>query len=440
MVWAGMGTGKTASTLLALVQLSYVEKVWPALVIAPLRVAKTTWPDEIAEWADFDHLRCSVICGDEVERIAALNTPADVYTINYDNLPWLAKQVGRRWPFPTVIADEVTRLRSFRLRQGSKRAKALGQYAHTQVTRFIGLTGSPAPNGLAGLWGQLWFVDKGLRLMHSFSAFSNRWFEKGFDGWSLKLRSDRAAIEIHAAVSDVCLTVEGLPVDKPIENRIYVKLGHNARGIYKSMEDDMFADIGEHGVEAVTAAVKSNKLLQIANGILYTDPEERTWEEIHRLKLDALESVIEEANGMPVLVAYHYKPDLERILKAFPTARELDDNPKTIKDWNAGKIPILVAHPASAGHGLSLQHGSNILCYYSVYWDLENHEQIMERLGPQRQKQSGYNRPVYVHYILAENTVDDLVMERQETKRSVQQILLDAANRRKIRALVADLI
>jgi len=184
-LWMPMGGGKTVTTLTALEALSVVEDVYPALVLAPLRVARSTWPDEVQKWPHLSHLRVSVITGTPKQRQAALDTPADIYTTNYDNLVWLRKAVGDAWPFKTVIADEFTRLKSFRLRQGGSRARALGEVAHTHVDRFIGLTGTPAPNGVKDLWGQIWFLDKGERLGQSFSAFAMRWFRKGYDGYSL---------------------------------------------------------------------------------------------------------------------------------------------------------------------------------------------------------------------------------------------------------------
>ena len=428
-VWAGMGTGKTASTLTALDHLSQVEDVFPVLVLAPLRVARTTWPDEVAKWANLRHLRVSVVTGNVKERERALRVPADVYTANYEQLQWLVSEHLDNWPFKTVVADEFTRLKSFRLRKGSTRAKALSRVAHTDVSRFIGLTGTPSPNGLNDLWGQTWFLDKGQRLGHTFGAFEARWFTKGWDGYSLQ-PNRLAQQEIEGRLRDVCLTVTGLPVDAPIVNNIQIDLPRDARAIYDEMEKEMFAEIEEFGVEAVNAAVKTMKLLQLANGAAYVD-DNHNWREVHKAKIEALESVIEEANGAPVLVAYHFKSDLVRLQEAFPKARVLDAKPQTIHDWNAGKIPILLAQPASAGHGINLAQGGNILCFFSVNWNLEEHMQIIERVGPMRQKQAGLDRPVFLHHIVARDTVDAMILERLKTKRSVQDILLENLKRRK---------
>jgi SNF2 family DNA or RNA helicase len=428
-LWMPMGGGKTVTTLTALDTLSLTDDVYPVLVLAPLRVAKTTWPEEVAKWPHLSHLRVSPIIGSAKEREAALAAPADIYTMNYDNLVWLREALGDRWPFKTVVADEFTRLKSFRLRQGSKRAGALGKVAHDKVRRFIGLTGTPNPNGLQDLWGQVWFVDKGERLGRTFSAFSDRWFEKGYDGFSLKPRP-YAQEEIEARLRDVCLTVDALPVDEPLFNEIRVDLPVKARRLYDDMEKHMFAALEGAEIEAVSAAAKTMKCLQLANGAAYTD-DAGTWEPVHDAKLDALDSVIEEANGAPVLVAYHFKSDLARLQKRYPHGRVLDAKSDVIRDWNAGRVPLLFAHPASAGHGLNLAEGGNILAFFSLNWNLEEHLQIIERIGPLRQKQAGLNRPVHVHYLMARQTIDDLILERLRSKKSVQEVMIEAMKERK---------
>ena len=428
-VWAGMGTGKTVSTLTALEHLSLVEDVYPALVLAPLRVARTTWPDEVAKWVHTEHLRIVPVTGNVKQRLTALAKPADVYTTNYEQLPWLVEHYGDRWPFRTAVSDESTRLKSYRTRQGSKRAKALAQVAHTKVSRFIGLTGTPSPNGLADLWGQTWFVDRGERLGRTYSAFEARWFSKGWDGFSVS-PLPTAQKEIEGRLKDICLTVTGLPVDEPVTNNIYVDLPPDARETYDEMEKEMFMEIEEFGVEALNAAAKTMKLLQLANGAAYID-DKQNWRKVHDEKIEALQSVVEEAAGAPVLVAYHFKSDLARLQAAFPKARTLDADPATIHQWNEGRIPLLLAHPASAGHGLNLARGGNILAFFSLNWSLENYMQIIERIGPMRQKQEGLDRPVFIHHIMARDTVDDMVLERLASKRDVQDILLEAMQKRR---------
>jgi SNF2 family DNA or RNA helicase len=306
----------------------------------------------------------------------------------------------------------------------------LGQVAHTHVTRFIGLTGTPAPNGIKDLWGQMWFLDQGERLGRTFSAFEQRWFRKGYDGYSL-VAYDHTQEEVQDKLKDICLTVTGLPVDEALVNPVYVTLPTHVRRAYTDMETELFAELASGAeVEAANAAVRTQKLLQLTNGAMYVD-DEGNWEEVHNVKMDALESIIEEANGAPVLVAYHFKHDLERLRRRFKQARVLDADPATIRDWNAGRIDLLLAHPASAGHGLNLADGGNILAMFGVNWNLEEHMQIIERIGPMRQKQAGYDRPCLVYPILASDTVDEMVMDRLASKRSVQDVLLDALKRRK---------
>lgn len=434
-IWAGMGMGKTVSTLTALDILELVEP-GPTLVLAPLRVASSTWPDEAKKWTHLRNIEISAVVGTPDERRAALRRSASVYTTNYDNLVWLTEYYGDKWPFTKVVADESTRLKSFRLRQGGKRAQALGRVAHTKIKRFIELTGTPSPNGLQDLWGQAWFLDRGARLGRSFDAFKQRWFQAvpGGDGYQQIKPLPFAQVQIEDLLRDLCISLDArdhFDIAEPIVNVIRVDLPAKARRIYRDMEREMFMQIGEHEVEAFSAAARTIKCLQLANGAAYVD-DAGTFSEVHDAKIQALDSVISEASGMPVLVAYHFKSDLVRLLKAFPQGRHLDANPKTITDWNAGKIPVLFAHPASAGHGLNLQDGGNILVMFGHWWDLEQYQQIVERIGPTRQAQAGHDRPVFIHHIVATDTVDELVMARRETKREVQDLLLDALKRRTI--------
>lgn len=437
-LWAGMGLGKTTATLSALDMLELVEP-GPTLVLAPLRVARSTWPDEAVKWDHLRNVEVSAVVGTPAERRAAMAKPANVFTTNYENLPWLVEHCGKKWPFRKVVADESTRLKGFRLRQGSQRAQALGKLAHTRIDRFIELTGTPSPNGLLDLWGQAWFLDAGQRLGSSFRAFTNRWFQSIQVGNSQFARQYKplptARQQIEDRLRDICLALDArdwFDLRDPIVNVIRVELPAKARRAYREMERKMFLSLDSGAeVEAVSAASRTMKCLQIANGAIYTDETSTTYEEIHDAKIQALESIIEEAAGTPVLVAYHFQHDLARIAKAFPTARALDSNPQTIRDWNAGRVPILLAHPASAGHGLNLQDGGNILVVFGHWWDLEQYQQIVERIGPTRQAQAGHDRPVYIHHIVAADTVDELVMARRESKREVQDLLLEAMKRRR---------
>ena len=430
-IWAGMGMGKTTSTLNSIDALGLVDDS-PVLVLAPKRVAQSTWPDEVSKWSHLSSMSVIPVIGSEAERLRAVNMDAQVHTCNYENLEWLVAHWGERWPYKTVVADESTKLKSFRLRQGGVRARALGTVAHTKVKRFVELTGTPSPNGLQDLWGQVWYLDKGERLGRTYKAFTDRWFRPDHNGFGLA-PLPHAQAEIQDKLRDLCLTVDAkdwFDLKEPIVNNLYVDLPVKARKHYADMEKQMFMQLDEHEVEAFGAAARTIKCLQIANGAAYVGESNDEWKELHDAKLQALESIVEESAGMPILVAYHFKSDLARLQKAFPKGRQLDANPGTIKAWNAGRIPMLFAHPASAGHGLNLQDGGNILVYFAHWWNLEERMQILERVGTTRQAQAGHDRPVFVHNIIARDTVDELVIERTQTKREVQDILLDAMKRK----------
>lgn len=437
-LFAKMGSGKTSAVLIGLQSIEALDEA-PALIVAPKRVAKNTWPKEVERWNETAHLRVEPIVGTLTERFQALARPAQFYTTNYEQIPWLVRHFGRNWPFRTIIADESTRLKSHRLRNGSQRAAALAKIAHRYENRFVELTGTPSPNGLKDLWGQLWFLDRGERLGSSFDAFSQRWFRPSRDGYGLE-PFPFSQEQIQDAIRDLCLTVDPadwIKLDKVIETDILIELPTKARDVYRKMEKEMFLELERsgalHEIEAVNAASRTLKCLQIASGALYlgeaSDPGAREWADLHDAKLDALASVVEEACGTPILVSYQFKSDLVRILKTFPQARYFDDSRETEDEWSAGRIPMLIAHPASAGHGSNLQHGGNILVDYSSGWDLEADDQIVERIGPMRQYQSGLDRPVYRYRLIAEDTVDVLVKERRTSKRRVQDILLEAMKR-----------
>lgn len=436
-VFAAMGSGKTLGTGIALANIDLFDDA-PALVLGPKRVANKTWPDELRRWDMFKHLEVQPVIGTATERFAALsNRNASIFTMNYENLPWLVQHFGiAGWPFKTIVCDESTRLKNYRTQQGGKRTQQLARVAWSkQVNRFIELTGTPTPNGLLDLWGPLWFLDRGERLGRSFSAYENRWFQKAhrnseFAGtrpvsWAQEQIQDR--------IRDICITIDPrdyIDVPDPVFNKITVELPAKARAMYKQMEKEMFLQIREHEIEAVHAASRTIKCLQLANGAIYLNAERTMWEPIHEAKIEALESVIEEAAGMPVLVAYHFRTDLERLKKAFPMGVEFDDDPATENAWNEGRYPVMFIHPASGGHGCNLQWGGNILAFFGHWWDMELRDQVIERIGPMRQYQSGLHRMVYIHDIVAENTVDEDVLLRHASKRSVQDILLDAMKRK----------
>lgn len=435
-VWAGMGMGKTVGTLTTMDHLFLSgETTRPALVLAPVRVARSTWPDEAAKWEHLRQIEVQPVVGDVAERTRALrNTNANIFTTNYEQLPWLVNHFeGKPWPFGTVIADESTRLKGFRLRQGGARAQALAQVAHNKVERFMELTGTPSPNGLKDLWGQAWFLDQGNRLGRTWTGFTERWFRPSHDGYGID-PLPFAQEQIQDRLRDLCLSLEAkdyFNLAEPVVNVIRVELPRKARALYDDMEKQMFMQLEQHEVEAFGAAARTIKCLQIANGAAYVGESNTEFVEVHDAKLQALESIVEEAAGAPILVAYHFKSDLERLQKAFPKGRVLDANPKTITEWNAGKIPVLFAHPASAGHGLNLQDGGNTLVFFGHWWNLEEYQQIIERIGPTRQAQAGHDRPVFIHHIVATDTVDEMVMARRDSKAEVQDILMQAMKRAK---------
>ncbi len=426
-IFAAMGSGKTVSVLTALQDLKSVTNK-SILVIAPLQVAKNTWPGEIKKWEHFKYLSTSLLLGTPAERDSAFCHRGDVCVINYENLPWLIEKTGSLFHryFHTIIVDESTRLKGFRLRQGSARAKALAKVAHTQVERIVLLTGTPASNGLKDLWGQHWFVDRGVALGRTYSEFADRWFYEDYSGFNL-IPKTCAQEEIQNALKATCISIspsECGTTDTPVTNKIMLELPSKVRKLYKQMEKEMFLSLKSGDIEAMNAASKTIKCHQIANGAIYL--EDKTYEVIHDEKILALESVIEEANGMPVLVAYHFKSDLARLQRAFPTGRVLGDRSTNLEDWNSGKISILFVYPKTGGIGLNLANGSNILVFFSVDWSLEDHDQMVERIGCLRQKQAGLNRPVFVYYLLMRETIDETITERLETKKSVQEVLLNA--------------
>ena len=432
-MWAGMGVGKTVTSLTFLNNLWDVGEHSKSLVLAPKRVAKNVWPYEAEKWRHLNNIEVSAVIGTPEERRAALRADANVFTINYENIPWLLEELGRtRWPFANIIADEATKLKGFRLTQGKARARYIGSIAHHgRVNRWINLTGTPAPNGLQDLWGPTWMLDGGERLGRSYSAFMERYFRNKWGSqWGVELMpfSDQL---IHDKIDDICMSVEHeLDVHKPIVSNIIVDLPRKAKRLYDDMEKKMFAEIGTYDVEVMNQANKSMKCLQIASGACYVD-DQKNWETIHDAKIEALESVINEFAGMPILLAYWWKPTLIRLQKHFGKRLVyLDDKKSTEDAWNRGDIPILAAHPQSAGHGLNLQDGGNVICYFDQWWNLELDQQIFERIGPVRQAQSGHNRPVYRVNLIGRDTTDVTVIHRMKTKASVQESLIHAAMKR----------
>ncbi len=423
-LFARMGAGKTMAVLTALDRLTLTDTVFPAIIFAPKRVAVSTWPAEVKKWAHLRHLKVRVIDGTATERKkAALTGGADIYCIAYDNIQWLAKVLDGSWFWPTVVCDESTRLKGFRLRQGSKRAQALAKIAHTRAERWINLTGTPAPNGLQDLWGQQWFIDRGERLFKTFTSFRDMFFIEGRNGKLIPQRG--VETEIGDRIADVCLTIDPrdyMDVKQPNVVRVSTTMPPEAAAKYKRLKKDLLVELEGQTISAANAAILSMKLRQFASGFLYSDGDTVP---AHAAKLDVLESIFEEQAGAPLLVAYYFKGTLAALVKRFPQARVLDAKTSTIDEWNRGEIPMLLAHYKSAGHGLNLAEGGCDMALIDHDFNMEEREQIIERIGPTRQAQAGLDRVVNLYEIVVEGSIDSLVLSRTAGKVGVNDALMN---------------
>jgi SNF2 family DNA or RNA helicase len=426
---ASLGSGKTSATLSALNYLALFED-FRILVIAPKRVAHNVWPEDVEKFEDFKHFTVSVIKGTPKQRKEAIRVKAKIHTINYELLPWLLETVGKKWPWDVVVADEASKLKSFRLRGGSIRARALAKVAWTKIRRFIALTATPASRSLIDLWGWMWFLDKGERLGRTLTSYKNRWFRLPHPNAFDVVPMPHASEEIADRMKDICVSVDiadYVDLKEPIETTVYAYLPGKAMKMYQKFEREMYIELKETGFEAKSAATKSMKCLQLANGAAYTEDNTK-YEVIHDAKFEALDSVIEDCGGENLLVAYYFKSDIDRLLKYYPGSRVLKDD-QTLKDWNAGKIPLLFVHGASVGHGINAQYGGSRIAILGHDWNLENRIQLLGRLGPTRQWQAGINRTCYIYNIVAKNTVDELVLESHKTKKTMQDLLLERSKK-----------
>lgn len=417
-----MGLGKTVITLTALWQLALDSfDVSRVLVIAPKRVAEDTWPKELAKWEHLTGLTSSLVLGSAAERKAALQRKAFLYIINRENVAWLVK--NHYWDFDMVVIDELSSFKSNK----AERFKAMKK-VRPMVTRIVGLTGTPAPNTLLDLWPQMYLMDMGQRLGRFIGGFRDRFFLPDKRNreiiYSYKPR-EGAEDAIYALISDICISMKAadyLDMPERIDNRIEVSMSPKERKLYDDFQKDMVLSIGDEELDAVNAAVLSNKLLQMANGAVYG--EDKKVIPIHDRKLDALEDLVEAANGKPLLVAYWYKHDLQRIKARFKNARCID-TAKDIDDWNAGQIPLALIHPASAGHGLNLQDGGCTIVWFGLTWSLELYQQLNARLWRQGQKHT-----VIIHHIVTKGTHDEDVMRALENKDTRQSALIEAVRAR----------
>ncbi len=422
-IFLDCGMGKSVITLTAIYELLYNSfEVRKVLVIAPLRVARDTWPAEIEKWDHLKGLTYSVVIGTEPERKEALRKSAGIYLINRENVDWLINKSGFPFDFDMVVIDELSSFKS----ASAKRFKSLLK-VRPKVKRIVGLTGTPSSNGLMDLWAEFRILDMGERLGRYITHYRNNFFMPDKRNqqmiFSYKPRPG-AEDAIYRLISDITISMKSadfLKMPECIMNEVEVKLSEKEWSVYNTLRQEMVVSLEDEEIDASNAAALSGKLLQMANGAIYNEEKEVFY--IHDRKLDALEDLIEGANGKPVLVAYWYNHDLERIRKRFKV-REIK-NSKDIKDWNSGEIPIAVIHPASAGHGLNLQSGGSTLIWFGLTWSLELYQQTNARLYRQ-----GQNDTVVIHHIIAKDTIDEDVMRALRLKEKTQSGLIDAVKAR----------
>lgn len=418
-----MGLGKSVITLTAIYELMLnrfeVEKV---LVIAPLRVARDTWPAEIEKWEHLRGLTYSVAIGTEAERIAALKRPAHLYLINRENVDWLITKSHLPFDYDMVVIDELSSFKSY----AAKRFKSLLK-VRPRVKRMVGLTGTPSGNGLMDLWAEFRVLDMGQRLGRYITHYRNNFFvpDKRNQQMIFSYKPKPGAEDaIYKLISDITISMKSadfLKMPECIINEVPVALSEKEWSVYHALKEDMVVDLKTEEIDAVNAAALSGKLLQMANGAVYN--EEKEVIRIHDRKLDALEDLIEGANGKPVLVAYWYNHDLQRIKQRF-SVREIKTS-QDIKDWNNGEIPVAVIHPASAGHGLNIQFGGSTIIWFGLTWSLELYQQTNARLWRQ-----GQNDTVVIHHIIAKDTIDEDVMAALRKKEKIQSALIDSVKAR----------
>jgi len=414
-----MGLGKTAITLTALNDLLFDSfETHRVLVIAPLRVARDIWPDELGKWEHLSDLRFSVAVGTEAERQAALRVKADIYIINRENVHWLIEDSGIPFDFDTLVVDELS---SFKNHQ-SKRFRSLMK-VRPKVSRIVGLTGTPTSNGLMDLWAEFRLLDMGKRLGRFIGKFRADYFvpdkRNGQVIFSYKPLPNTET-EIYRRIADITISMKStdhIQMPELVTAEYPVRLSDKERARYDALRQDLVLKLSGEEVTAANAAALSGKLCQIANGAVYGDDGEV--HHIHDRKLEALEDLVEAATGKPVLVAYWFRHDLERIKKRFPVVKL--DSANSIKQWNLGEIPVAVIHPASAGHGLNLQAGGSTLIWFGLTWSLELYQQTNARLWRQGQKDT-----VVIHHIIAKGTVDEQVMTALQRKDATQTALIQA--------------
>lgn len=420
-----MGLGKTVITLTALFDLLFDSfEIHKVLVVAPLRVGLISWPDELKKWEHLHFLKSSIVIGTEMERLRALKAKADIYIINRENLEWLVTKSGYKFDFDTVVIDELSSFKNGR----SKRHKAL-MTVRPYVKRIIGLTGTPAGNGLMDLWAEFKCLDYGSRLGRFITRYREEYFlpdkRNGMVVFSYKPQAGAEA-RIYSKISDITISmkaIDHLMMPDLIEVERAVELDEHEISLYKELVEEMVLELKDKEITSANAAVLTGKLLQIANGAIYSDSGEIV--EIHDRKLDELEDIIEAANGKPLLVAYWFKHDLDRIKKRLDKLGVIYktlDKPENIRQWNDKELQVGLIHPASAGHGLNLQSGGNTIVWFGLTWSLELYQQTVARLYRQGQKSGS----VVVMHIIAKGTMDELVLRALKDKDMTQTRLIDA--------------
>lgn len=419
-----MGLGKSVITLTAMEELFRRGEIRKALVIAPLRVARDTWPEEIRKWDHLKSLSFSLAVGSAEERKTALESSAQITLVNRENVPWLVSHLGKHFDYDMVVIDELS---SFKNRE-AKRFQAMMK-VRPMVKRIVGLTGTPSPNGYMDLFAEYRVLDMGERLGRFITRYREQYFVPDRQGngqvYSWKLRPG-AAEEIYRKIGDITVSmksVDHLKMPECVMNRVPVRMDERERAMYDTLKEDLFLRVmnrdGVKEIDAKNASVLCGKLCQMANGAVYTDDSGVA--RIHDRKLDALEDLMEAAGGNPVLIAYWYQHDIDRIRERFPEVRVLKSS-EDIRDWNAGKIAVGAIHPASAGHGLNLQAGGSTLVWFGLTWSLELYQQTNARLWRQGQK----SETVVIHHLVTEGTIDERILQALKNKDRSQESLIDA--------------
>ena len=423
------GLGKTIITLSAINELKYGRfQVSKVLVIAPKKVAEATWQREASKWDNVKHLRISTVLGSLTKRIKALNTPADMYVINRENVTWLVDYYRNDWPFDMVVIDEMSSFKSHK----AKRFKSLASIRN-HIKHIVGLTGTPSPNGLNDLWSQVYLLDQGERLGKYYTHFRERYFDPGERSRDVIYTYDPkegASDEITAAISDICISMKAddyLELPEVVEDTIPVMLDAKAQKAYDELERKMILEVADHEfIDVTSAAALSNKLQQLANGAVYD--EDHKFHEIHNCKIEAFMELVEQLNGKSALVFYNFKHDRVRILEALKKTKlrvRCYEGAQEEFDWNAGKIDILLAHPASTAYGLNLQDGGNHVVWFGLNWSLELYQQANKRLHRQGQKEK-----VIIHHLICEGTRDEDLIIALNKKDEAQSYMLSSLKAR----------